>query len=625
MNNHKNLILKIAVISSLIIIFNLNFNLKLNNQLRNVDSLQPKISGLTSPIMIDDFPGSLNNWTWAVSQSWCKGNGTFSDPYIIENITINGNNVGCCIEIKNSNKYFIIQNCTVYNSGNEFMNDAGLKLYNTSNGLLTKNNCSNHQRHGILLIADCINNTIQSNNISDNTYSAIVLCEGCEFNKVINNKLINNGHTIWLRSFKENIFSGNVQPCNYNLIDSNYINNSNFGAIFLQEGCSNNVINNNTIDLSQHLSIYLETVNGGDNFNNTISNNTISQVNDNAIEIYNCTYTKILENVIIDSKYSRASISQAWSKFSSIFSNQIKNCVGHGVYLTGCYNNSISENIIINNSNDGVCLGDSENNTISENTIQDNKINGISLYESHYNDIYDNEIRNNSYCGIYTAEGIFSSNNNLFYENFFLENRKHAVDHGFNNHWNSTTIGNFWDNYTGIDANDDGIGDTPHYIPGVSGSKDNYPIWEDGESVFPTIIRNSPSPPFTFGASAPVFNLTIFDLYLHMAWYKLNDTYTHFFTPVNGINIVLIDQDSWDSLPKGNLSIDFFVNDTNNNIVNIGLVAFKDFPPESPPEEPPSTPGIPCGYYYLIFLGIGILTLLIFQVKRGKYRFNIKF
>ena len=572
-----------------------------------------------TPIFIDDSDPNYNWGKTASENDWCSGSGTWIDPYIIENVTINGNSVGSCIEIKNSNKYFTIQNCTVYNSGNSFMYDAGLKLYNTSNGLLTNNNCSNHQRHGILLITDCINITIQSNIISDNPYSAIVLCEGSEFNKVINNTLVNNGHTIWLRSFKENIFSGNVHPCNNNLIDSNYINNTIFAAIFLQEECSNNVIYNNTIDSSQNLGIYLEAVKGV-NFNNTISNNTIIQANDNAIEIYNCTYTKIFENIILDSKNSMASIKLDWSNFSSIFGNQIKNCFGNGVKLYGCYNNSISENIIIKTSKDGIQLIKSENNNISNNTIQEIILNGIGLYGSHNNVINENIITNNNYFGIYIAEGISSSNNNLFYDNFFLENNQHAVDNGINNRWNSTTIGNFWDDYTGLDANDDGIGDTPYYIPGVSGSKDNFPIWEDGESVFPTILRNSPLPPFRFGVSAPVFNLTIFDLHLHMAWYKVNDTYTHFFTPVNGINIISIDQDSWDSLPKGNFSIDFFVNDTNNNIVNVSLTAFKDLPPEIPPP----TPGIPYGYYYLIFLGIGILALLIFQVKRGKYRFNIK-
>ena len=65
----------------------------------------------------------------------------------------------------------------------------------------------------------------------------------------------------------------------------------------------------------------------------------------------------------------------------------------------------------------------------------------------------------------------------------------------------------------------------------------------------------------------------------------------------------------------------FFVNDTAGNLLTMGLAASKDLHPE----EPSSTPGIPFGHYDLVFLGIGILMLLIVQIKRRKYRFNIKF
>ena len=64
-----------------------------------------------TPISID------NNWT-AVKDAydWCTGEGTESEPYIIENATIDAQESGSCIEIQNSNEYFIIQNCSFYNS-----------------------------------------------------------------------------------------------------------------------------------------------------------------------------------------------------------------------------------------------------------------------------------------------------------------------------------------------------------------------------------------------------------------------------------------------------------------------------------------------------------------------------
>ncbi|MFX1585958.1 MAG: hypothetical protein ACFFDL_15530 [Promethearchaeota archaeon] len=36
--------------------------------------------------------------------------------------------------------------------------------------------------------------------------------------------------------------------------------------------------------------------------------------------------------------------------------------------------------------------------------------------------------------------------------------------------------GNYWDNYTGVDSDQNGIGDVPYNITGSAGSKDNFPL-----------------------------------------------------------------------------------------------------------------------------------------------------
>jgi len=248
---------------------------------------------------------------------------------------------------------------------------------------------------------------------------------------------------------------------------------------------------------------------------------------------------------------------------------------------------------------------------------------GIRIIDnSHGNEFYDNIIHNNAKYGVLIQDLTQNCNDSVFYNNSISNPLGiNAYDNGSNSEWDNGLIGNYWNDYGDDDDDDDGIGDTPYLISGDANSQDNYPIWEDGDDIYPTVIRNSPSSPFTFGATAPVFNLTIFDLNLHMAWYKINLTYIHFFTPVNGINIVTLDQTSWDALPEGILSIGFFVNDTAGNLLTMGLSATK----ELPPEEPPSTPGIPSGHFYLIFLGLGILSLIFVQIKRGKYKLNINF
>ena len=123
------------------------------------------------PIEIDDNIPSKNWLYTATTYDWCSGSGTFLDPYIIENITIDGGYTDACILIKNSHdSYFIIRNCTVYNSGNG-VPEGGIVLQDTDNGVLIDNNCSNNNI-GIYLGGDY--NIISGNNCSYNNVWGII-------------------------------------------------------------------------------------------------------------------------------------------------------------------------------------------------------------------------------------------------------------------------------------------------------------------------------------------------------------------------------------------------------------------------------------------------------------------
>jgi hypothetical protein len=71
-----------------------------------------------NPIYIDDLATGVgaHNWTWAETQPWCSGSGSWTEPYVIENVTIDGQSSDSCIEIRNSDAYFIVRNCSLYNS-----------------------------------------------------------------------------------------------------------------------------------------------------------------------------------------------------------------------------------------------------------------------------------------------------------------------------------------------------------------------------------------------------------------------------------------------------------------------------------------------------------------------------
>ena len=100
-----------------------------------------------------------------------------------------------------------------------------------------------------------------------------------------------------------------------------------------------------------------------------------------------------------------------------------------------------------------------------------------------------NNITNND-VGIYLKDVRYLENvgmNNQVFNN-------NIIDNDFQVHvdpisdivlWDNSTIGNYWNDYTGTDNNDDGIGDTPYVI--YENNKDNFPLME------PTIIPEFPS------------------------------------------------------------------------------------------------------------------------------------
>ena len=77
-----------------------------------------------------------------------------------------------------------------------------------------------------------------------------------------------------------------------------------------------------------------------------------------------------------------------------------------------------------------------------------------------------------------------------------------------------------------------------------------------------------------------------------------------------------IDQEAWDSVPQGEISITFYAEDGAGNIGNESVNVIKSIPtqPEIPPENPPEIPG----YNISIFL-LGIFSVtIILIVKKMK-------
>jgi len=201
------------------------------------------------------------NWSWTVALfEWCSGDGSWQNPYTIENITIDANGSPTGILINNSRQeYFTIRNCIVFNSGPGDW-DAGIKLEDSNRGTLVRNNCSNNGRFGLFL-DNCDNITVSKNYIYDNDFG-ISTRESHDI-KIVENNIYQNGHglgvgynsTISRNYIYNNTGDGLRLSGDGNTISDNTINNNNKGIF--GSGCEYNLIIGNKIYRNDGQGIYL--------------------------------------------------------------------------------------------------------------------------------------------------------------------------------------------------------------------------------------------------------------------------------------------------------------------------------------------------------------------------------
>jgi parallel beta-helix repeat protein len=249
-----------------------------------------------------------------------------------------------------------------------------------------------------------------------------------------------------------------VQSSNNSLIDCDFSSNSQCG-IFLSEVFHQNIINCVTSNNAWW------GIAGFTAPNVTITNCNIYNQSDSGIYLYASPNSSIINCHIYNNAFNGIYISAGWQ--SPAINNQVVKCMLHdnfyGVYLTGGWVSILEHNIIMKNT----------------------------MFKNAY--------------GIYLDAG---SINNTIHLNNFIDNQQNAFDVN-DNHWDSENKGNYWSDYSGTDANGDGIGDTPYNIPGDS-NQDRYPLMNPFPRTEITMIKGG-----LFRISATIQNTGITNASIH--------------------------------------------------------------------------------------------------------------
>lgn len=240
-----------------------------------------------------------------------SGNGTASDPYIIEGWDIDSSG-DTAIRIMFTDAHYVLRNCYIHGNG-MFWGIYQLKS---------------------------VNSTICNNTFSGNSDGIIV--DQSSNNTVSDNNFSSNGRGIYL-----------VQTCT-NIIVSNNTFNGNSAGINLQASYGNILTDN---DLNDDIGIYLF----GSSYHNTVRNNNCSSNGDMGIIIQGSSGNTVTDNNFSHNGYFGIYISQG-SSYNNISWNKVFNNGDRGIYIqTGSYNR-IWNNTFAGNYGGGVQANDAGTN-----------------------------------------------------------------------------------------------------------------------------------------------------------------------------------------------------------------------------------------------------------------------
>ncbi|MFW9974704.1 MAG: right-handed parallel beta-helix repeat-containing protein [Candidatus Thorarchaeota archaeon] len=447
-----------------------------------VGNIAPPISGIIAAATNQDqlissyaphSPIIINSNLDFESQGW-PGNGTQSNPFIIEGLSIVTDGKEC-INISHTDVFFVIRDCYISSVKEwEGLYNRGVTFGDVTNGIIERVVIS--KKWLAITIFSSSNCSIIECEIYDSCLAIDI--NGCygedypEHCRVFNNTIYEN---------KEGIHLYHVSHCE---IDRNNI----VGDICLQETVEC-IVSNNRIDGSQATfwSYYLcfyEAVNTIV-VNNTMVNSGLEFdiLYNPSLQLYNNTvngkpigyFTSLSDSIINPSDYGQIILIDCNNV--TVRDGTISN-TARSISFYSC-NECVIDNCTIYSCGFGATLCGSDHCSIIFSDFHDNKQWGIAITESSNTIVTRNIVYENQGKGVFVPP--MGSYGNAIYHNMICSNGKgftisdgNSWDDSQNNVWDDgLSLGNFWDDYTG----------TGNYrIPGDALSVDRYPSRADSVS-----------------------------------------------------------------------------------------------------------------------------------------------
>jgi len=330
-------------------------------------------------------------------------------------------------------------------------NGIGIYLYRSSNNSLSGNNIT--AKFDGISLSSSVNNSIFGNNVRAGLSSGIRLFGSSNNNVYDNGITAYRGKGIWLSFSSNNSICGNNISACINDLGIEIASFSNYNIV-----CGNNIIDN-----------------GGGIELHTSSNNTLRS-NIMVNNTYNFgVFGASLPDYVNDVDASNTVDGKPVYYWINEQNSAVPSDAGY-VALVNCTRITV-QNLSLTKNEQGVILASTTNSTITKNNITDNRF-GIQFKNlSNYNRISGNNIANN------TLGTWLSYSNNSIYHNSFINNTNQVYIESSVNVWDVgyPSGGNYWSDYTGVDANGDGIGDTPYIID--ADNRDRYPLMHPWSSL----------------------------------------------------------------------------------------------------------------------------------------------